>query len=105
MRFDRHGLAAKGWIVSRGFTPRAIGSLRETLTARAEQIAAAALARGSGDFVSEVACENLSEHAQGMIRSTERQEEKSRVRRRRVASASTMIQLARRTAAGTITRR
>jgi cholest-4-en-3-one 26-monooxygenase len=44
-------------IVSRGFTPRAISSLRETLTARAEQIAAAALARGSGDFVSEVACE------------------------------------------------
>src|SRR5262249_56523345 len=44
-------------IVSRGFTPRAIGNLRETLAARAEQIAAAALARGSGDFVSEMACE------------------------------------------------
>ena len=44
-------------IVSRGFTPRAIGSLRETLMARANQIAAAALARASGDFVSEVACE------------------------------------------------
>ena len=44
-------------IVSRGFTPRAINSLRETLAKRAERIASAALARGSGDFVSEVACE------------------------------------------------
>jgi cholest-4-en-3-one 26-monooxygenase len=44
-------------IVSRGFTPRAIGSLRETLADRAQRIAAAALARGSGDFVTEVACE------------------------------------------------
>jgi len=44
-------------IVSRGFTPRAIGSLREALTARAEQIMAAALAGGSGDFVRDVAAE------------------------------------------------
>jgi len=44
-------------IVSRGFTPRAIGSLRQALAARAERIAAAALARGSGDFVTEVAAE------------------------------------------------
>jgi cholest-4-en-3-one 26-monooxygenase len=44
-------------IVSRGFTPRAINSLRETLADRARQIAATALARGSGDFVTEVACE------------------------------------------------
>jgi cholest-4-en-3-one 26-monooxygenase len=44
-------------IVSRGFTPRAIGNLRETLTARAAQIVADALATGSGDFVSDVACE------------------------------------------------
>ncbi len=44
-------------IVSRGFTPRAIGNLREALTARAERIVAEALASGTGDFVSDVACE------------------------------------------------
>ena len=44
-------------IVSRGFTPRAIESLRDVLTARAERIVAAALADGSGDFVADVACE------------------------------------------------
>ena len=44
-------------IVSRGFTPRAIGSLREALTARAERITAAALASGTGDFVRDVAAE------------------------------------------------
>jgi cholest-4-en-3-one 26-monooxygenase len=44
-------------IVSRGFTPRAIGNLREALTARAERIVAEALADGSGDFVTDVACE------------------------------------------------
>jgi cholest-4-en-3-one 26-monooxygenase len=44
-------------IVSRGFTPRAIASLREALTARAEQITAAALASGTGDFVRDVAAE------------------------------------------------
>jgi cholest-4-en-3-one 26-monooxygenase len=44
-------------IVSRGFTPRAIGSLRETLTARAERITAGALAGGTGDFVRDVAAE------------------------------------------------
>ncbi len=44
-------------IVSRGFTPRAIGNLREALTARAARIVAEALATGSGDFVSDVACE------------------------------------------------
>ena len=44
-------------IVSRGFTPRAIGRLREALTARAGQIAAAAADGGTGDFVTDVACE------------------------------------------------
>jgi cholest-4-en-3-one 26-monooxygenase len=44
-------------IVSRGFTPRAIGNLREALTVRAEQIVATALAEGTGDFVTDVACE------------------------------------------------
>ena len=44
-------------IVSRGFTPRAIGNLRAALTDRAARIVAEALATGSGDFVSDVACE------------------------------------------------
>ena len=44
-------------IVSRGFTPRAIGNLRAALTDRAARIVAEALETGSGDFVSDVACE------------------------------------------------
>jgi cholest-4-en-3-one 26-monooxygenase len=44
-------------IVSRGFTPRAIKNLREALTARAEAIVHNACTNGSGDFVSDVACE------------------------------------------------
>src|SRR5688500_16223406 len=44
-------------IISRGFTPRAINSLRDALSTRAEQIVATAKAKGSGDFVSDVACE------------------------------------------------
>jgi cholest-4-en-3-one 26-monooxygenase len=44
-------------IVSRGFTPRAIAALRAALTARAERIVAEAKAAGSGDFVTDVACE------------------------------------------------
>jgi cholest-4-en-3-one 26-monooxygenase len=44
-------------IVSRGFTPRAIGSLRRALTDRAQRIVAAAAADGTGDFVTDVACE------------------------------------------------
>jgi cholest-4-en-3-one 26-monooxygenase len=44
-------------IVSRGFTPRAIASLREALAERAARIVGEALAGGSGDFVSDVACE------------------------------------------------
>jgi cholest-4-en-3-one 26-monooxygenase len=44
-------------IVSRGFTPRAIGNLRRALSARAEQIVATALAEGTGDFVTDVAAE------------------------------------------------
>jgi cholest-4-en-3-one 26-monooxygenase len=44
-------------IVSRGFTPRAIGNLREALTERAERIVATAIERGTGDFVVDVACE------------------------------------------------
>ncbi len=44
-------------IVSRGFTPRAINGLRDVLAARAEKIVATALAQGTGDFVTDVACE------------------------------------------------
>ncbi len=44
-------------IVSRGFTPRAIAALRGALTARAERIVAEARASGTGDFVTDVACE------------------------------------------------
>jgi cholest-4-en-3-one 26-monooxygenase len=44
-------------IVSRGFTPRAINGLREVLAERAAKIVAAALEQGSGDFVTDIACE------------------------------------------------
>ena len=44
-------------IVSRGFTSRAIGSLRQALTERAERIVAAAGETGTGDFVTDVAAE------------------------------------------------
>ncbi|HTF47424.1 MAG TPA: steroid C27-monooxygenase, partial [Pseudonocardia sp.] len=44
-------------IVSRGFTPKAVNSLRDALAARAERIVHEAVAEGSGDFVTDVACE------------------------------------------------
>ncbi len=44
-------------IISRGFTPRAINSLRAALSARAEQIVTEAKEKGSGNFVTDVACE------------------------------------------------
>jgi len=44
-------------IVSRGFTPRAIESLRAALTDRARRIVEGARDGGSGDFVTDVACE------------------------------------------------
>ncbi|MCJ0902892.1 cytochrome P450 [Rhodococcus sp. ARC_M6] len=44
-------------LVSRGFTPRAINSLREELTERAEKIVKAAAESGAGDFVTQVASE------------------------------------------------
>ena len=44
-------------IVSRGFTPRAIGNLRDALTLRAQRIVATALESGTGDFVADVASE------------------------------------------------
>ncbi len=44
-------------IVSRGFTPRAINNLREVLNDRARKIVQDALERGTGDFVTDIACE------------------------------------------------
>jgi cholest-4-en-3-one 26-monooxygenase len=44
-------------IVSRGFTPRAVNGLRDTLDERARKIVADAAAKGRGEFVRDVACE------------------------------------------------
>jgi cholest-4-en-3-one 26-monooxygenase len=44
-------------IISRGFTPRSVANLRDGLRERAGQIVATALAEGTGDFVTDVACE------------------------------------------------
>src|SRR6478672_1718939 len=44
-------------IISRAFTPRAVESLRDELRERAHNIAKAAAAEGSGDFVEQVSCE------------------------------------------------
>lgn len=44
-------------IISRGFTPRAVGRLRGELGARAQSIAKTAAAQGFGDFVDQVSCQ------------------------------------------------
>ncbi|MFD8498194.1 cytochrome P450 [Amycolatopsis sp. NPDC059657] len=44
-------------IVSKGFTPRSISKLEDALRDRAHRIVAEAKAKGSGDFVTDVACE------------------------------------------------
>lgn len=44
-------------IISRGFTPRAINTLRSALSARAETIVTSAAGQGRGNFVEQVACE------------------------------------------------
>jgi cholest-4-en-3-one 26-monooxygenase len=44
-------------IISRGFTPRSIAELEETMTKRAATIVNDAVARGTGNFVEEVAAE------------------------------------------------
>lgn len=44
-------------VVAKGFTPRAVESLRAALTERAERIVHAAKRTGGGDFVQQVACE------------------------------------------------
>jgi len=44
-------------IISRGFTPRAVGRLRDELNDRAQQIAKTAASQRAGDFVEQVSCE------------------------------------------------
>ncbi|UGQ12860.1 cytochrome P450 [Yinghuangia sp. ASG 101] len=44
-------------IVQRGFTPRAINALKDTLTERAARIVGEAAKAGTGDFVTQIACE------------------------------------------------
>jgi cholest-4-en-3-one 26-monooxygenase len=44
-------------IVSKGFTPKSIAKLEDALRDRAERIVEGAKAKGSGDFVTDVACE------------------------------------------------
>ena len=44
-------------IISRGFTPRAVGRLEDELSQRAQNIAKTAPQQGSGDFVEQVSCE------------------------------------------------
>ena len=44
-------------IVSRGFTPRSIAELEETMTKRAASIVSDAVGRGSGNFVEDIAAE------------------------------------------------
>ncbi|MEV0688095.1 cytochrome P450 [Nocardia sp. NPDC050378] len=44
-------------LISKGFTPRAVNSLRAELSSRAEKIVKAAAESGGGDFVTQVACE------------------------------------------------
>jgi cholest-4-en-3-one 26-monooxygenase len=44
-------------IISRGFTPRAVGSLKDALNERAQAIVQTALASGHGEFVRDIACE------------------------------------------------
>jgi cholest-4-en-3-one 26-monooxygenase len=54
-------------IVSRGFTPRAMGRLRDELDERAQNIAKAAAAEGSGDFVEQVSAELPLQAIAGLI--------------------------------------
>jgi cholest-4-en-3-one 26-monooxygenase len=44
-------------VITRGFSPRAIGSLRQVIAERAERIVRTALEGGSGNFVADVAAE------------------------------------------------
>ena len=57
LNMDPPGHTKVRGILSRGFTPRAIAGLRDALTERAGRIVRAAVADGTGDFVTDVACE------------------------------------------------
>ncbi|HEX2577481.1 MAG TPA: cytochrome P450 [Aquihabitans sp.] len=58
LNMDAPGHTKVRGIVSRGcFTPRAVGRIEDALRARAEAIVTAALAKGEGDFVTDIACE------------------------------------------------
>ncbi|MGE5287003.1 MAG: cytochrome P450 [Micromonosporaceae bacterium] len=57
LNMDPPGHTKVRGILSRGFTPRAISGLREALAERAGRIVRAAVAEGTGDFVTDVACE------------------------------------------------
>src|SRR5246127_1616239 len=54
-------------IISRGFTPRAVGRLEDELSERAQKIAREAAAAGSGDFVGPGACELPLEAIAGLL--------------------------------------
>lgn len=54
-------------IIARGFTPRAVERLRDDLNERAQRIAKAAAAEGSGDFVEQVSCELPLQAIAGLI--------------------------------------
>ena len=54
-------------IISRGFTPRAVGRLEEELAQRAQSIAKTAVAQGSGDFVEQMSCELPLQAIAGLI--------------------------------------
>ncbi|ATA27650.1 putative cytochrome P450 [Mycobacterium lepraemurium] len=54
-------------IISRGFTPRAVGRLRDELDPRAQNIAKTAAAAGAGDFVEQVSCELPLQATAGLL--------------------------------------
>lgn len=57
LNMDPPGHTRVRQIVQRGFTPRAVRSLETALRERARTIVAAARERGSGNFVTDIACE------------------------------------------------
>ncbi|WP_278255942.1 hypothetical protein [Nocardioides convexus] len=57
-------------IVSRGFTPRVIAALKTVLEDRAREIVAGAVAKGSGDFVEDIAAEPAAAGDRGLPRRT-----------------------------------
>ncbi|NGX06228.1 cytochrome P450 [Mycobacteroides franklinii] len=63
-------------IISKGFTPRAIGRLREELNDRAQAIAKAAARTQHGDFVEHVACELPLQALAGLLGTPQEEREK-----------------------------